>query len=252
MQNDRLFDEKELEKSWLISYSDLITLLFVIVVIITAVSSNAIQNKLEEVRKAQEAQQEDAKEAIESKDILELKKLELQREIAMLETKRDELRKGLDLHTSERKSSTDKMAALKAQLASALQELNIHFEETKDGLLVRFPEKVLFASGSAELGADGKKAISALAQVLGRFSHNIRIEGYTDNMPITNELYPSNWELSAARAIAVMKEMVNTHQLPAKRFMVAGWGENHPISDNATPEHRALNRRVEVLILAEP
>ncbi|WP_139491172.1 OmpA/MotB family protein [Brevibacillus dissolubilis] len=252
MQDDRLYDEKELEKSWLLSYSDLITLLFVIVVIIAATSSSQIQVKLDEVKVAEAKQQATLKEAIESKEILSIEKLELQREIALLEARRDALVGDVKaLKGSDDKTDED-MEMVKAQLATALQELNIEFEESTEGLLIRFPEKVLFTSGSAELGEDGKRAVASVAEVLTRFPYQVRIEGFTDDTPIKSSKYPSNWELSAGRAIAVMREMVDAHHIPATRFSIAGNGENKPLVTNVTPDNRALNRRVEVLIMANP
>jgi len=260
MLDDRQYDEKELEKSWLLSYSDLFTLLFVIILIIAAAHSSSIEARLDEVKKAEAKQQAELKEAVESKDILSLQKLELQRDIAFLEGKRDGLLKETNTplpsqqqqqaKTEESKNDSD-MDTVRNQLAAALQELNVSFEETPQGLMVRLPENILFTSGSAELGEDGKEAIGNIAGVLSRFQHHVRIEGYTDNVPVKNSKYSSNWELSSARAIAVMREMVDQHGLAASRFMIAGWGEYNPIVDNSNDENRARNRRVEMVILAE-
>ncbi len=251
MVDDRLYDEKELEKSWLISYSDLFTLLFVIIVIIAASSSSQIQAKLDEVKKAEAKQQETIKEAIQSKDILELKKLELERDIAILEARRDDLLGKVHALQAKQQKANDNIETVRTQLADALREMNISFEETAEGLKIRFPEQVLFSSGSAELGDDGKRALAAVADVLQTFPHRVRIEGYTDDVPVTNSPFRSNWELSTARAISVMRELVDGHGLPASRFMVAGWGEYKPLVANTTPENRALNRRVEMIVLAE-
>jgi len=264
MLDDRQYDEKELEKSWLLSYSDLFTLLFVIILIIAAAHSSSIEARLDEVKKAEAKQQAELKEAVESKDILSLQKLELQRDIAFLEGKRDGLLQETNtpLPTlpsqqqqqqakAEESPSDSDMDTVRNQLAAALQELNVSFEETPQGLMVRLPENILFTSGSAELGEDGKEAIGNIAGVLSRFNHHVRIEGYTDDVPVKNSKYSSNWELSSARAIAVMREMVDQHGLAASRFMIAGWGEYNPIVDNSNDENRARNRRVEMVILAD-
>ncbi|WP_134683517.1 OmpA family protein [Brevibacillus migulae] len=263
MLDDRQYDEKELEKSWLLSYSDLFTLLFVIILIIAASHSSSIEARLDEVKKAEAKQQAELKEAVESKDILSLQKLELQRDIAFLEGKRDGLLQETNtpLPTlpsqqqqqakSEENASKPDMDTVRNQLAAALQELNVSFEETPQGLMVRLPENILFSSGSADLGEEGKEAIGKIATVLSRFQHPVRIEGYTDDVPVKNSKYSSNWELSSARAIAVMREMVDQHGLAASRFMIAGWGEYNPLVDNSNEENRARNRRVEMVILAD-
>lgn len=252
MQDDRLYDEKELEKSWLISYSDLFTLLFVIILIIAAASSAQIESRLEEAKQAEAAQRESAEAAARTRDLLELQKEQLQREIAELEARRHVLKAQISpMPLLEEDGTVRRMEIVKTQLAAALAEFNISFEETPEGIMIRFPEQVLFDSGSAEVRTDGKQAISAVARVLQRFPHRVRIEGYTDDVPITSGRYASNWELSSARAISVMREMVDGHGLPPSRFMIAGWGEHNPVAPNDTPEHRALNRRVEVVILAD-
>ncbi|MGC5324865.1 OmpA/MotB family protein [Brevibacillus sp. SYSU BS000544] len=251
MQDERLYDEKELEKSWLISYSDLFTLLFVIIIIVAASSSSQIQSKIEQSKKAEEAEKQSIQEAAKSRDILQIQKLELQREIAQLEGKRKSLVENIREMKADEKIADPNWETAKAQLAVALQEMNVHFEETSEGLMIRFPEKVMYASGSADLSDKGKQAVTNVAKVLQRFTYKVRIEGYTDDVPISNSQFRSNWELSSARAISVMRELVDSNGLPASRFMVAGWGEYHPIVDNANAENRAMNRRVEMLILAE-
>lgn len=143
------------------------------------------------------------------------------------------------------------METVHNQLSSALAELNLDYEETEEGLRIRLPEKILFASGSADLQEQGKEVVGTVARVLQRYEYKVRIEGYTDDVPISRSAYKSNWELSSARAIAVMREMVDAYSLPASRFTVAGLGEYRPLVDNSNEENRARNRRVEVIILAE-
>ncbi|MGG1249214.1 OmpA family protein [Brevibacillus agri] len=265
MLDDRLYDEKELEKSWLISYSDLITLLFVIVIIIAATQMTKIQTQREAAKKEQAEQQANLKQVHESLDLLNLQKLELEREIHQLEGQ-----KKLLAGTGEKNGAEEQeqaglpkppvgmpdtgerdMETLHTQLSSALAELNLDYEETEEGLRIRLPEKILFASGSADLEEQGKEVVGTVARVLQRYAYKVRIEGYTDDVPISHSPYKSNWELSSARAIAVMREMVDAYSLPASRFTVAGWGEYRPLVDNSNEENRARNRRVEVIILAE-
>ncbi|MGG1664399.1 OmpA/MotB family protein [Brevibacillus sp. NRS-1366] len=263
MHDERLYDEKELEKSWLLSYSDLITLLFVIVVIIAATYTSNIQAQREEIKKEEAQQQAAMQEVHESLDLLNLQKLELQREVHQLEARQKAL-----AGTPESESSGESPSALKpiagkadtgerdmdtvrTQLSSALAELNLDFEETEEGLRIRLPESILFKSGSAELQEQGKKVVGTVAGVLQRFGHLVRVEGYTDDVPITHSTYNSNWELSSGRAIAVMREMVDGYSLPASRFTVAGLGEYKPLVDNSNDENRARNRRVEIIILAD-
>ena len=262
MLDDRKYDEKELEKSWLLSYSDLITLLFIIVLIIAAASSSSIRAEREQAKKEAEEQQQQLEQVHESLDLLNLQKLELQREVNELEARKNAL-VGEDAASGAQTPGQPQpsvgsseggerdMETVRTRLSSALAELNLDFEETGEGLRIRLPETILFASGSAELQEEGQQVVATVAEVLRGFSHYVRIEGYTDDVPIGRSPYASNWELSAARAIAVMREMVDEHGLPATRFTVGGWGEHKPLVDNSNEENRARNRRVEILILAE-
>ncbi|MFS0921120.1 OmpA family protein [Brevibacillus sp. 179-C 1.1 NHS] len=259
MHDERLYDEKELEKSWLLSYSDLITLLFVIVIIIAATQTKSIQAQKEEVQKEKAS----LEQVHESLDLLNLQKLELQREVYQLEARQKELKGEKEEEGSEDSVNVPKppmgmsesgerdMETVRNQLSSALAELNLDYEETEEGLRIRLPETILFTSGSAELQAQGKQVVGTVAGVLKRFEHKVRIEGYTDDVPISRSSYKSNWELSSARAISVMREMVDAHSLPASRFTVAGLGEYKPLVDNSNAENRAKNRRVEIVILGE-
>ncbi|NRS49376.1 OmpA family protein [Brevibacillus sp. HB2.2] len=259
MHDDRLYDEKELEKSWLLSYSDLITLLFVIVIIIAATQTKSIQSQKEDVQKEKAS----LEKVHESLDLLNLQKLELQREVYQLEARQKELKGEKGKEGSEdtvnvpkrpmgmTDSSERDMETVRNQLSSALAELNLDYEETEEGLRIRLPETILFTSGSADLQAQGKQVVGTVAGVLKRFEHKVRIEGYTDDVPISRSSFQSNWELSSARAISVMREMVDANSLPASRFTVAGLGEYKPLVDNSNAENRAKNRRVEIVILGE-
>lgn len=263
MHDERLYDEKELEKSWLLSYSDLITLLFVIVVIIAATYTSNIQTQREEMKKEEAQQQVAMQQVHESLDLLNLQKLELQREVHQLEARQKALAGAEETDSAGESPSLSKpiagiadtgerdMDTVRTQLSSALSELNLDYEETEEGLRIRLPESILFKSGSAELQEQGKKIVGTVAGVLQRFGHLVRIEGYTDDVPITHSAYNSNWELSSGRAIAVMREMVDGYSLPASRFTVAGLGEYKPLVDNSNDENRARNRRVEIIILAD-
>lgn len=115
---------------------------------------------------------------------------------------------------------------------------------SRDGKIsIAIRSDILFASGSAGLSAEAEPVIRSLGQVLGEFPVNIRIEGHTDNVPVVGGQYPSNWELSAARAVSVVHLLVAEGVAPEKLAAV-GHGEFHPAVPNATPDGRNANRRV--------
>jgi len=122
------------------------------------------------------------------------------------------------------------------------------------GLLLRFKENVLFDSGKADLKPDAMKILSFLGKVLNQpeFAERyMRVEGHTDNVPIRTVRFPSNWELSTGRASSVIRYYIENSQLRPDRFTASGYGEYYPVANNDTPEGRALNRRVDIVILRD-
>lgn len=118
---------------------------------------------------------------------------------------------------------------------------------TNNEVVVDLKEKILFRPGEAVLLKESYPALKAIAQVI-RDNEDLRveIEGHTDNVPINNRFYPSNWELSMARSISVLRYFTEYEGIPASRFAVKGNADNSPIEGNATDAQRALNRRVEI------
>lgn len=127
-----------------------------------------------------------------------------------------------------------------AQINISAQKIRIMFSE----------RAVLFPSGSAELDENAKQVLNDLAELIYTLPETnlIIIEGHTDNVPIKTKEYADNMELSIGRAISVLNYFVNEKNLPPKRFAIAGYGEYKPVVDNDTPENRAKNRRIEIII----
>ena len=117
------------------------------------------------------------------------------------------------------------------------------------GLLIRFKDQVLFDSGKAVIRKDGEPIVQSIGEILKQNDRAIRVEGHTDNVPMHSLLYPSNWELSTARAVNVVKYFIEKVGIAPKRLSAAGYSEYHPIADNDTAENRQKNRRVDVVIL---
>lgn len=117
------------------------------------------------------------------------------------------------------------------------------------GLQVSIQEMALFDSGKAVLRPEAFPVIDTLAVLLADMDNYVEVSGHTDNLPINTPEFPSNWELSVARSLNVMKYMLRNDNLQPERFSVVGYGEYRPIRSNNTEEGRAANRRVEVLIL---
>jgi chemotaxis protein MotB len=125
---------------------------------------------------------------------------------------------------------------------------NLHILEANAGVVIRLQDDVLFETGRAALRTDALPVISRVAFLLRQLrGYSVRIEGHTDDQPISTPEFPSNWELSTARALSVARALIADGVDP-RVLSAAGYGEFHPIATNATPEGRARNRRVEVVI----
>ncbi len=122
--------------------------------------------------------------------------------------------------------------------------------QTNRGISVEINASVLFASGQAQVRPETERALQEVARVLAKTEQGIQVEGYTDNAPISTSQFPSNWELSAARASSVVRLFID-NGVAEPRMSVIGYGPNRPLTPNDTPDNRARNRRVTVMILAE-
>ncbi len=146
----------------------------------------------------------------------------------------------------EKKSSEyEKMAsALRGQIDAGRVELT----ELRGKMTVKMKDKILFSSGSARLGKDGQEALAAVAGVLRDIGDKvIRVEGHTDNVPLGRGAFATNWDLSTARALAVVRFLQDAGVDPV-RLAAAGYGEFQPIAANDTPEGRSQNRRIEIVL----
>ncbi|RJP14980.1 MAG: flagellar motor protein MotB [Candidatus Abyssobacteria bacterium SURF_5] len=137
---------------------------------------------------------------------------------------------------------------IRKSIASAGLSGGINVTEEREGVRVTIESPILFDSGKAELRMEASPLLNELTAILAENPHEVVVEGHTDTVPIHTDEFPSNWELSTARAISVARYMFHNGELDAKRFTVAGYGEYHPIAPNDTEEGRQKNRRVEILL----
>jgi chemotaxis protein MotB len=118
-----------------------------------------------------------------------------------------------------------------------------------EGLTVSLREIGFFESGSAGVKAHSQLAFRRLAQLLAQHKFAIRIEGHTDNVPIHNSQFTSNWELSTARATEIVRLLITEYHIPPPQLSAAGYAQYHPVVSNDTVEGRGQNRRVDVVIV---
>lgn len=119
---------------------------------------------------------------------------------------------------------------------------------TERGVVLVLQEQALFASGEATVLEDAYPFLNKVGDLLARIPNFVKVEGHTDNRPINTYRFPSNWELSSARASSVIRYLIQTENLDPKRFIAVGYGDTRPIASNDTRENLQKNRRVEVII----
>ncbi|MEZ4502206.1 MAG: OmpA family protein [Dehalococcoidia bacterium] len=119
----------------------------------------------------------------------------------------------------------------------------------QDDIVIRLADHLLFPSASAELQPEARELMQVVADVLQTVPNAVRVEGHTDNVPVGTAAYPTNWELSSARATAVLRALVDAGVSPV-RLSAAGYAEFRPVASNNTPEGRAQNRRADIVIIS--
>jgi len=160
----------------------------------------------------------------------------------------------LQQDTEEGNGAIGEDRALLDELTAAIAEEGlddqIGAEIDGRGVVVRIDGQVLYPLGNAELKPEANPILTRIAALVRGTSHRVMIEGHTDDIPIRTARYPSNWELSTARAIAAMRFMVNEN-VPAERVGVAGYADLRPLEPNESEAQRAANRRVEFVFIRE-
>ena len=142
---------------------------------------------------------------------------------------------------------------LKAELAKLIQKSgyskSIRLDENKRGITIHILDDILFSSGSADLTDGSLKVLNKLATILRELPNDIRVEGHTDNVPINTKYFPSNWHLSVARALNTAYYLIHDEALKPDKVSIVGYSEYKPIALNDSPEGRAENRRVDIVII---
>jgi chemotaxis protein MotB len=147
---------------------------------------------------------------------------------------------------SEKKSESDGLDQKMLQNPMLIQKTKMR--QTKTGLVISLSEAGFFASGDAAVNPEAEAVIKTIAESIKDTPAQVRIEGHTDSTPISTGRYPSNWELSTARASSVLAKLIDLGVTPAN-LSAAGYAGFQPIADNVTPEGRGQNRRVDVVII---
>lgn len=134
-------------------------------------------------------------------------------------------------------------------LASERASGQVQVTSDERGLVVRVLEPLLFERGRAQLRSEAAPTIAKVAKALKGMENSIIVEGHTCDLPIETQQYPSNWELSVARAVAVTRELVDDYKISPQRLAPTGYAEYRPVVSNISEKNRAQNRRVDIVIL---
>jgi len=248
MRKKRVEEHENVER-WLVSYADFITLLFAFFVVMYSISSinegkyrvmsDSLVDAFREVPTSDKPIQMGAKNA----EILHGSGKPIGAAAQRPQS-----------NTPERQQATERMKKVAKNILEAMQPLSqdgkVRVTQSPRGITVEINASLLFSSGDAVLQPLSKEALAAVAKVLAGVDNAIQVEGHSDNVPINSPAYPSNWELSSARAGSVVRLFAELG-VPTTRMVAIGYADNQPLDTNASTEGRARNRRVNVLILNE-
>ena len=238
MARKKYQEDNENHERWLISYADFITLLFAFFVVMYAISVvNQGKYKVfsESVGEAFGRKEKAAPGSAAIEPLIPMDNIAARRKLEAI--RREQSRLGL----LAKKLDTALSPLVKAGTVSVTQ--------TGRGVTVDINANALFAPGDAAVTAEARQPLYAIAQLLAEDSHEVQVEGHTDSLPISNSVFPSNWELSSARASSVVRLFIDSGVAPA-RLTAVGHAANVPIALNDTPEGRNRNRRVAVTIMS--
>ena len=243
---------------WLVSYADFITLLFAFFVVLYA-SSQVDHRKVGKLALAiQVAFQElgvfpasttqiplDPNDPMPFSTVQAIQNVKRNAELRRVASAPEDTLSGGDEETDISTLQTELREALHNEIT--LHEVALHRES--EGLVISLRDFGFFDSGSATIKPESLSALDRIASILSIRTYKLRIEGHTDNVPIHTAQMASNWELSTARASAIVRVLIMDHHFPPDRLSAAGYAEYHPIASNLTAQGRAQNRRVDIVVL---
>ena len=246
---------------WMVSYADFVTLLFAVFVTLFAMSQTD-KRKVEEVIASLRESFGYAKSSPMSKvnvlDSTELSQIPAISPPAsrgpmnpQMPFTKDSKSNARPRHKGDEKDFRNARAALEAYLLKNGMQDKVSLDITRRGLVVSLKEAGFFDSGSAEIKVSSYSLLAKIAESLADYSNQIRVEGHTDNVPINTRMFPSNWELSTARATNIVRHLVSYYKFEPESLSAAGYGEYRAVADNGTAEGRAKNRRVDIVVLNE-
>lgn len=247
MRRKKWEEEDERHDRWLVSYADFITLLFAFFVVMYSISfinegkyrvlSDAITLAFDPTKKDLDIKIEQPASA---PDMVPMMIRRMPPDV--LEDAKSNTKDTIELKAIA--------SRVKHDLTDLIDKKLVSIKEKDLWLEVEIKSSILFPSGDAMPSESAEPVLNKIAEILKSYDNQVQVEGFTDNVPITNEMYPSNWELSAARAASVVHLFTRAGVMPA-RLSAVGYGEYKPVVSNETEIGRSKNRRVNIIILSD-
>lgn len=232
MARKKRHEEHENHERWLVSYADFITLLFAFFVSMYAISSV-----------------NEGKFRIMSESLAIAFNPSMYTSTKMQEGPRFVREQRSHMADEFKDMFTNNYQKIQAALEELEKDKKLTLLQDEQKITIRISEGTLFGPGSDVLLSEAMPVIDEVARVLVGLPNGIRIEGHTDNVPISTERFPSNWDLSTARSLKILKYFIDAHGYDPRKLSALGFGEFRPIDTNDTPSGRIKNRRVDIMVL---
>lgn len=231
---------------WLVSYADFITLLFAVFVTLYAMSQTDKKKAEEVLSSMRESFGYSTTSAGAKPTVIDSGAMSI---VPSIHKMTQAPKRGRSRGSEQDFRATK--ASIEAYLMKMGAQSKVSISVTQRGLVVSLKEAGFFDSGSATLKQSSFSLLNDVVTSLASYSNSVRVEGHTDNIPISSASFPSNWELSTARATNVLQYLTKQEDFDPARISAAGYGEYRPVADNGDEEGRGKNRRVDIVLLSE-
>ena len=228
---------------WLVSFADFMTLMFALFVVLFA-SAYHDKKAIQRVSAAVKSGFEEMGLSSPSDDPLEGPAS------SMLSSSENDPNKPDSIPGNARIELNELHKKLELILGKEIERQEVGLRMTPEGFVISLHELGFFDSGEAKLRPGAAAKIKRIAAVLTQYGLDMRVEGHSDNVPIHNATFGSNWDLSTARAMAVATMLIDESGVDPKRMSIAGYAQYHPAASNDTPEGRMANRRVDIVVVS--
>ena len=238
--NQKIKLKKKGAPSWIVTFADMMALLLTFFIMLLSMSSMDSKKYEAVVESLEEAFGEGSGNNFQS----------INAKLKDMKTSQDNLQD--TLNEPETLAVEKSLQRAKEILKKEIQQESVQLHLDNGNIILRFPERVAFTSGSEELTENFDTVIVNLITLLKEFPGTVTISGHTDDLPIDTFRFRSNWELSSARAVSVLHAILESSDLNSERFTVQGHADTLPVVDNNSSDNRAENRRVEISIEQNP